>query len=214
MPRRPKPPPGTLALFVRHGCTPTTGKVMPGQAKGLHLSDEGRAQAEAVAERLAGLKEVDAVYASPLERARETAAPIAKRRGLKVAIDRSLADGHTGDWTGLELKGLSKLPEWRTVRTYPSGFRFPNGESFVEIQARMAGAVDRLRSRHQGQTVVLVSHADPIKLAVAQAAGLPLDMFQRLVVSPCSVTAIAYADGGPAVLTINSVDDLAQLRAS
>jgi probable phosphomutase (TIGR03848 family) len=214
MPRRPKPPPATLALFVRHGCTPTTGKVMPGQARGLHLSEEGRSQAEAVAERLSALESIDAVYASPLERARETAAPIAKRRGLKVTIDKSLADGHTGDWTGLELKALAKLPEWKAVRSYPSSFRFPNGESFVEMHARMAGVVDRLRERHPGQTVVLVSHADPIKLAVAHAAGLPLDMFQRLVISPCSITAIAYTDGGPAVLTVNSVEDLVRLRSS
>ena len=213
MPRRPKPPAGTLALFVRHGCTPTTGKLIPGQAKGLHLSDEGRAQAEAVAQRLAALKHVDAVYASPLERARETAAPIAKSRRLKVGIEKGLADCETGDWTGMELKTLAKLPEWKTVRNWPSGFRFPNGESFVEMHARMEGTVQRLRSRHRGQTIVMVSHADPIKVAVAQAAGTPIDMFQRLVISPCSVTAIAYADGGPTVLTVNSLGDLAELRA-
>ena len=215
MPRRPKPSPATLALFVRHGRTPTTGRVMPGRARGLHLSEDGDGQARAVAERLAAVANVEAVYASPLERARETAAPIARRLGLKVAVERGLADCDSGDWTGLELKALAKLPEWRTVRTHPSGFRFPNGESFVEMNARVAGTVDRLRARHAGGTLVIVSHADPIKAAVAHATGTHLDLFQRLVISPCSVTAIAYTDSGPpVVLTVNSVGDLSELKAS
>ena len=214
MPRRPKPPPATVALFVRHGVTATTGKVLPGRARGLHLSDAGRAQADAVAERLARLKKVDAIYASPLERTRETAAPIGRRLGLPVGTERGLLECDFGDWTGAELKALAKLPEWRTVQRYPSGFRFPGGESFTEMQARITGAVARLRDRHPGQTVVLVSHADPIKAAVADATGTPLDLFQRLVVSPCSVSAIAYGDGGPTVLSVNSVADLTELRAS
>ena len=214
MPRRPKPPPATVALFVRHGVTGTTGRVLPGRARGLHLADEGRAQAEAVAERLAGLKQVDAVYSSPLERTRETAAAIGKRLGLKVTTERGLLECDFGEWTGAELKTLAKLPEWGTVQRYPSGFRFPRGESFKEMQTRITDTVARLRERHPGQTVVLVSHADPIKAAVADAAGTPLDLFQRLVISPCSVTAIAYGAGGPMVLSVNSLGNLAELRAS
>ncbi len=214
MPRRPKPPAATLALFVRHGRTPTTGAVLPGRAPGLHLADDGRAQAEAVAQRLSALKKVDAVYASPLERARETAAPIAKRLQLKVAVDKGLLECDFGDWTGQELKKLRRLPEWRTIQRYPSGFRFPNGESFVEMQTRVTATVGRLRERHPGATVVLVSHADPIKAAVASATGIHLDLFQRVSISPCSVTAIAYHDAGPLVLTVNSVADLTELRAS
>lgn len=214
MPRRPKPPPSTLVLFVRHGRTPTTGKVLPGRAPGLHLADEGRAQAEAVAERLAVLEKVDAIYASPLERARETAAPIGRRLKLKVTPDKGLLECDFGDWTGAELKSLNKLPEWRGVQQHPSGFRFPGGESFREMQARITGTVGKLRARHPGQTVVLVSHADPIKVAVADAAGTHLDLFQRVVISPCSVTAIAYSDSGPYLLTVNSTDDLADLKVS
>jgi probable phosphomutase (TIGR03848 family) len=214
MPRRPKPPPPTLGLFVRHGRTPTTGKVLPGQARGLHLAEEGSVQAEEVAARLALLDRVDAVYASPLERTKETAAPIAKKRGLKVRVERGLADCDFGDWTGAELKALAKLPEWRVVQSYPSGFRFPGGESFVEMYARVVGAVERIRARHPGGTVVFVSHADPIKAAVAHAAGTHLDQFQRFVISPCSITAIAYGDAGAAVLTVNSMGDLSQLKAS
>ncbi|MGH9283801.1 MAG: histidine phosphatase family protein, partial [Acidimicrobiales bacterium] len=183
-------------------------------ARGLHLADAGRAQAEAVAERLAGLKRVDAVYSSPLERTRETAAAIGRRLDLKVTTERGLLECDFGDWTGAELKALVKLPEWHIVQRYPSGFRFPRGESFKEMQTRITGTVARIRERHPGQTVVLVSHADPIKAAVADAAGAPLDLFQRLVISPCSVTAIAYGSGGPVVLSVNSLGDLSELRAS
>jgi broad specificity phosphatase PhoE len=98
------PPSSTLFLLVRHGLTPTTGKVLPGRAPGLHLADTGQSQANAAAERIAALKTVDAVYASPLERARETAAPIAKAKGLKVQIDKGLLECDFGEWTGAELK--------------------------------------------------------------------------------------------------------------
>src|SRR5215210_3802247 len=122
---RSSPPRPTLVLFVRHGHTATTGKVLPGRAKGLHLDDTGRAQAAAVAERLAALKSVDAIYASPLERARETAAPIASARGLRVRTLRGLIEVDIGDWTGVELKAARRRPEWKAVQRYPSGFRFP-----------------------------------------------------------------------------------------
>jgi probable phosphomutase (TIGR03848 family) len=202
--RRAKPPTTTLVLFVRHGQTPSTGQRLPGRAPGLHLSDAGRDQASAAATRLGELKRVDAVYTSPLERARETARPIATARRLKPAVDRGLLECDFGEWTGVELKKLMKLPEWRTVQGYPSGFRFPGGESFVEMQDRMVGAVGRLVDRHRGGVVVCVSHADPIKAVVAQAVGTHLDLFQRIVISTCSITAIAYGLGGPVVLTVNS----------
>jgi len=188
--------------------------VLPGRAPGLHLAEEGRAQADAVAERLAGLKEVHAIYASPLERTRETAAPIGRRLQLKVAVEKGLIECDFGEWTGAELKALCKLPEWSDVQRHPSGFRFPGGESFREMHTRITDTVARLRARHPGETIVLVSHADPIKAAVADATGTPLDLFQRIVISPCSVSAIAYGDSGPVVLTVNSLGDLAQLRAS
>ncbi|MEN3315132.1 MAG: hypothetical protein V7605_1366 [Acidimicrobiaceae bacterium] len=213
MPRSSAPRP-TLVLFVRHGHTATTGKVLPGRAKGLHLDDTGRAQAQAVAERLAGLPSVDAIYASPLERARETAAPIAAGRGLKVVVDKGLLELDIGEWTGDELKVASRRPEWKAVQTYPSGFRFPGGESFVEMQARMVATVGRIRAAHAGQTVVAVSHADPIKAAVGHALGAHLDLFQRFAVSPCSVSAVSYGQGGPMVLSVNSVGDLKSLRPS
>jgi probable phosphomutase (TIGR03848 family) len=209
------PPSSTLFLLVRHGLTPTTGTLLPGRAPGLHLSEPGHTQAQAAAERIAALKQVDAVYASPLERARETAAPIGKARGLKVHIDKGLLECDFGEWTGAELKKLMKLPEWNTVQRAPSTFRFPNGESFTEMQTRMVSTLDRLRAAHQGGVVVCVSHADTIKAAVAHAMGTHIDLFQRIVISPCSITAIAYSIGGPVVLTVNSTGgSLAELRPS
>lgn len=219
MARKTVPPaPPTLVLLVRHGQTPTTGKVLPGRATGLHLADAGRAQAEAVAERIAALqtdeRKVAAVYASPLERTRETAAPIATALGLRVRTAKGLLEADFGDWTGQELKRLSKLPEWRTVQRNPSGFRFPGGESFTEMQVRICSELDRLRREHEGGVVVAVSHADPIKAAVAHALGTHLDLFQRIVVSPCSVSAILYTVEGPVVLAVNSTGDLRTLAPS
>ena len=215
MPKRPRPPKPTLVLFVRHGQTPTTGAVLPGRARGLRLADTGREQARAAAERIATVKGVTAVYASPLERTRETAAPIAAALGLKVVVERGLLECDFGDWTGAELKQLMKLPEWGTVQRAPSTFRFPGGESFTEMQTRMVSAIDRLRAKHPGGVVVMVSHADPIKAAVAHAMGTHIDLFQRIVISTCSVTAIAYGHGAPIVLTVNSTGgSLAELRPS
>jgi probable phosphomutase (TIGR03848 family) len=205
-----------VVLLVRHGKTPTTGKVLPGRAAGLHLSPEGRAQAEAVAERIAALVRPDqpgptAVYASPLERTAETAKPIARQLGLRVRAERGLLECDFGRWTGAQLKALAKKPEWTQVQRWPSGFRFPGGESFLEMEARVTSAISRLVQLHPGETIVAVSHADPIKVAVSAAAGAHLDLFQRLNVSPCSVSALAYTALGPHVLTVNSTASLGDL---
>ena len=207
--------PPTVVLLVRHGQTPTTGKLLPGRAPGLHLADAGVQQAQRAAERIAQLTKVDAIYASPLERARETAAPIAAARGLKVKIDKGLLECEFGDWTGAELKNLMKLPEWNTVQRAPSTFTFPGGESFTAMQTRIVSALDRLRAAHPGGTIVCISHADPLKAAVAHAMGTHIDLFQRIVISTCSVSAIAYGMGAPVVLTVNSTGgSLAELRPS
>ena len=209
------PPTATLVLFVRHGQTPTTGKLLPGRAAGLHLAERGVAQAEEVAARVASLARIDAIYSSPLERASETAAPIARTTGHKVTIDKGLLECDFGDWTGAELKKLMKLPEWTTVQRSPSTFRFPSGESFTEMQTRMVSTIDRLCARHPGGTIVCVSHADPIKAAVAHAMGTHIDLFQRIVIGTCSVSAVAYTPSGPIVLTVNSTGgSLAELRPS
>jgi probable phosphomutase (TIGR03848 family) len=203
----PSGPPGTLLLLVRHGETPTTGRVLPGRAPGLHLSDAGRAQAERVAERLADLP-VDAVYSSPLERACETAEPTAARTGRDVKHDDGLLECDFGDWTGAALADVAALPEWQTVQHSPSTFRFPSGESFTEMQGRIVGTLEALCTAHGGGVVVCFSHADPIKAAVAHALGQPLDLFQRIVISPGSVSAILYVEGqAPAVLMVNATSE-------
>lgn len=195
----------TTVLLVRHGTTPTTGKILPGRAAGLHLSPAGRAQAERVASAIAGIEPKPvAVYASPLERARETAAPIARALGLRVRAERDLADLDIGDWTGMSIKRAVRRREWSTVQRWPSGFKFPGGESFFELAARATDAVGRLVDTHPGKTVVAVSHADPIRALVATAAGVPLDLFQRLVVATCSVSAVRYSPDGPRVLCVNA----------
>lgn len=161
-----------------------------------------------------GALHVTAVYSSPLERTRETAAPIADSLGLDVTVDDGLLELDVGDWTGLELKAARKRSEWTTIQRYPSGFAFPGGESFVAMQARITATLERLRAAHAGEAIVAVSHADPIRAAVNQAVGAHLDMFQRVVVSPCSLTAIAYGDGGPTVLTVNDTGATGALVAS
>ncbi len=202
----------TVVLLVRHGLTPTTGVKLPGRAPGLHLSDEGRRQAEAAAARIGKLPKVAAVYSSPITRARETALPIARTLKRALRIERDLAELDIGAWMGWSLKRAARRPEWETVQRNPSNFRFPDGESFPEMQARMTSALGKIVARHPGQIVVAVSHADPIKAAVAQALGTPLDLFQRIMIAPASITAVAYRRGGPAVLTVNSLaGDLAWL---
>ena len=180
----------------------------------MHLSDRGHAQAERVADRLAGLP-VDALYSSPLERACETAEPTADRTGLAVKHDDGLLECDFGKWTGAAIADLAVLPEWQTVQHSPSEFRFPDGESFPEMQARIVGAVEALCAAHSGGVVVSFSHADPIKAAVAHALGTPLDLFQRIFISPGSVSAISYTDGqDPSVLMVNSTSEpLSGLRA-
>jgi probable phosphomutase (TIGR03848 family) len=210
-----RPAPATVLLLVRHARTPTTGAVLPGRAPGLHLSDEGRKEADSAATRIGTLKGVAAIYSSPLERARETATPMARSCQRALRIERGLTECDFGEWTGAKLSRLYRRPEWRIVQRYPSGFRFPGGESFPEMQTRIVSTIARLVQSHVGKTIVAVSHADPIKAAVAHALGIHLDLFQRIAIATGSITAIAYRREGPTVLTVNSIaGDLGMLRTS
>ena len=198
----------TTLVLVRHGVTATTGKVLPGRAAGLHLSEDGRRQAEATAARIKTLPKVAAVYASPLERAQETAEPIAAARKLKLRIEPGLLECEFGDWTGKRLTALSKKKEWAIVQNRPSSFRFPDGESLREMQGRMVETLDEIARRHAGRTVVAVSHADPIKAVVVEAMGAHLDSYQRVVISPCSITVVQWHPLRPTLLTVNATDHL------
>jgi probable phosphomutase (TIGR03848 family) len=200
-----KVPQGTLVLLVRHGATPTTGQVMPGRAPGLHLSEAGQAQAAAVAERLSTLK-LDAIYTSPLERARETAAPTAAATGLAPIEEPGLLEADVGEWTGKSLASLARLKEWRGVHGSPSTFRFPGGESLAELQARVVAVLDRVHATHPGGTVACFSHADPIRLGLVFALGAPLDAFGRVVVGTGSISALRFTTGHPPqVLSTNTL---------
>ena len=183
-----------LLLLLRHAVTEQTGARLSGWTPGLHLSEEGRKQAKELAERLAPVP-LDAIYASPLERCQETAAAVAEARGLELGTLEELGEVRYGDWTGRELKALTKEPLWRTVQATPSAARFPGGESIFEMQARAVLAIERLREAHPKQIVAVCSHADVIKALTCHYLGMHLDLFQRVVVSPASLTAIAF---GPA----------------
>jgi probable phosphoglycerate mutase len=211
----PTRPTFTTVLLVRHGNTATTGLILPGRAPGLHLSERGVAQAEAVATRIADLsRKPVALYVSPLERARETAAPIASSLRLRPLIERGLLECDFGLWTGKRLSLLAKKPEWRAVQHAPSTFRFPEGESFTEMQLRIWTTLERLAHKHRNKTIVVVSHADPIKAAVTYAQGVPLDLFQRTVISTCSISAIGFTNATPVVLTVNNTGSLKDLAPS
>ena len=213
MARAPRP---ALVLLVRHGQTGTTGQVLPGRAAGLDLAESGRLQAEAVADRIKALKRVAAVYASPMARAQQTAAPIAGAVGREVATEDGLNECDFGDWTGRRLSDLRRRKDWSDVQNHPSRFRFPGGESFGEMQIRMVETVESLGRRHRGKVVVAVSHADTIKAAVSHALGAHLDGFQRLVISPCSISALLVGgEGPPIVLTANELGgDLTRMAPS
>lgn len=201
----------TTLVLVRHGVTATTGKVLPGRAAGLHLSEEGRRQAEATAARIKSLPKVAAIYASPLERAQETAEPIATARKLKLRTEPGLLECEFGDWTGKRLAALAKKQEWAIVQNRPSSFRFPDGESLREMQGRMVETLDQIARRHAGRIVVAVSHADPIKAVVVEAMGAHLDSYQRVVISPCSITVVSWHPLRPTLLTVNATDHLGSL---
>jgi probable phosphomutase (TIGR03848 family) len=178
-------------LLLRHATTDHTGKRLSGWTPGIHLGSKGLEEARALAERLAPV-ELHAIYSSPLERCQETAAAVADGRGLKVSTVEDLGEVRYGDWTGKELGELAKTDLWRTVQFHPSGARFPEGESLHEMQTRAVAACERLRADHPDQTVAACSHADVIKAVVAHYLGMHLDLFQRLVVTPASVTALGF----------------------
>jgi probable phosphomutase (TIGR03848 family) len=180
-----------LLLLLRHAVTEHTGAVLSGWMPGLHLSEEGRRQADGLAGRL-GPVPLDAVYASPLERCQETAAVVAEAKGLKVQTLEDVIEVGYGDWTGRTLKELAKEPLWKVVQATPSAARFPDGESIFEMQSRAVLAIERLRQAHPEQTVAVCSHADVIKAITCHYLGMHLDLVQRVVVGPASVTAIAF----------------------
>jgi probable phosphomutase (TIGR03848 family) len=201
-------------FLLRHGLTKLTGPVLAGRAPGTSLDDRGKAQAIAAAERLAVLP-LAAIATSPLERCAQTAAEVAKAqraagRSPLRHRDRRLLECDYGDWTLQEIKKLSKDPLWRVVQANPSAVTFPNGESMAGMAERAVRAVRELDAKVSSDfgddaLWVACSHGDVIKAILADALGMHLDLFQRIVVDPCSVSAIRYTAGRPFVLFSNSV---------
>jgi len=196
-------------LLVRHGLTAMTGPVLAGHTPGVHLDERGRAQAEAMAARLVPVP-LAAVVTSPLERCVETAQAVLAGRSLVSSIEPRLAEVRYGDWTGKPLKDLAKQPLWRVVQAHPSAVVFPGaeGEALAGAQSRAVSAVREWDARiaaSAGPDAVWLacSHGDIIKAILADALGLHLDLFQRIVVDPCSVSVVRYTDTRPFVLRVN-----------
>jgi len=202
----------TTLLLVRHGHTDAAGKRLTGRAPGVHLNELGRRQAERLVERLDGVR-IDTIVSSPLERCRETAAPLAKARGRAVDVGRAWIEVGYGEWTGRSISQLRRTKLWRRVMFAPSNVRFPGGESLLEVQGRAVDATLDIAARHARGTVVVVSHADVIRLLVAHLAGMHVDHLQRLSIDTASITAVSISDGFPRLLTLNDTGDLAVLRS-
>ncbi|HEV7527079.1 MAG TPA: MSMEG_4193 family putative phosphomutase [Acidimicrobiia bacterium] len=205
-----KPP--TRLVLVRHAVTAHTGPLLSGRMPGIDLSEKGVGQADTTAQRLAKLP-IAAVYASPIERTTQTAERIAAHHALEVRALPGVVEADYGDWTGGKIADLAKTDEWKVVQVAPSRARFPNGESITEMQARTVAALDEVVARHPNETIVVVSHADPIKSAIAHYSGMHLDLFQRVHVSPASVTVFEFHPYGVMMVKCNDTGGLDDLLA-
>jgi len=199
-----------LILLVRHALTDATGNRLSGQATGLHLSEVGRAQAEGAAERLRPLP-LAALYSSPLERCVETAEFIAAGRSLTIVERPALMEVDYGSWTGRSFGQLYRTAGWKRLMQAPSSIRFPNGETLQEVQSRCVAALEEIGARHPKAAVAVVAHADVIRLSLAHYAGVHLDLYQRLTVSPASVSAVLLGDRIPRILRMNDTGSLEDL---
>jgi probable phosphomutase (TIGR03848 family) len=192
----------TVFALIRHASHVLLGHAIVGRTPGVQLSTSGLREAEALAQRLEN-SPIRALYSSPLERARATAGPIADRLRLDVQIADELNEIDYGEWTNRALADLHDLDEWRRFNLFRSGSGVPGGETMLEVQARMLWLVDRCCSAHPEQTVALISHGDVIRATLAYYLGTPLDLFQRIEISPASLSIVRIERYGPKVLLIN-----------
>jgi len=192
----------TTFHLVRHASYDLLGRVIAGRAPGHSLNPKGRAEADALAVSLAG-RPIAAVVSSPLQRARETAAPIAERHGLPVAIEGDLDEIDFGEWTGLPIRDLHASPEWRSFNTFRSTAPIPGGETMVMAQARALAAILRLRSRYPEAEVVVVSHGDVVKALLAHFLAVPLDLMRRIEIGPASRSGLVVEDSDARIIGVN-----------
>jgi probable phosphomutase (TIGR03848 family) len=202
----------TTLFLIRHATNDSIKDgILAGWLPGVHINDEGCKQAEHMAARMANIM-LDAIYSSPLERAVETAEYLAKPRGLEIQRREGLGEIRVGAWENQKIADLSKTDEWRMYQLYPSGARPPGGESGRELQMRAVGEVESICAAHTDGNVAVVSHADTIGVIVAHYAGMPLDLFGRLVVSPASVTVLWIGPHGPRLIRLNDAGPLDEIK--
>ncbi len=203
----------THILLVRHAVNDfvKTGK-LAGWTPGVHLNDEGKAQAEALGKRLADAP-IKHLYASPLERTMETAEAIRQHHpNLEIQQNAEIGEVRYGDWEGMEISKLSGRKMWHMVQHYPSRASFPNGETMRGVQDRAVNAVEVLVAAHPRDLVVVVSHADLIKMVLAHYLGMHLDEFQRIVIAPASISSLMLGYGRPYVGTMNDMAHITQME--
>jgi probable phosphoglycerate mutase len=196
-------------ILIRHAPTAETGRVLTGRLPGVALSEAGIEAAAARAEQLHDT-EVDHLYTSPVQRCTETAKILGVGWGLSPVTAKGLTEADFGSWSGRPLRSLYRLKAWQRLMDAPERFRFPGGESFPGILARVVTATEELAARHRGERVVAVSHSDVIRVIVGHYLGAPLDVLHRLEIRPVSASIVDLPDGGgPArVPVVNSLDDL------
>ncbi len=194
----------TTVFLVRHAAHELIGRVLCGRMPGVRLGAEGRRQAERIAERLAR-EAVAALYTSPLERARETAAPIAERLGLQPQTSEAITDVDYGEWSGMSFEALDSDPRWATWNAAKSTHRPPGGETVLDVQRRAIGQVERLVEAHPDGGAVLVSHCDVIKAVLAYFLGLAIEGISRFEISPASISTVIVGPWGAKVHSVNEV---------
>jgi probable phosphomutase (TIGR03848 family) len=198
----------TTFLLIRHAEYAGIGAALIGRTTGIGLDERGRAQAQALAERLAGLP-IRAIYTSPLERTRETALPIGERLGVRVRVCWELNEIDFGEWQGRSFAELDDQPRWQQWNAFRSGVAPPGGETMLAAQGRIVQAIAACRERHPQAAVALVSHSDMIKAALAYFLGMPLDLFGRIEIAPASVSALQIDDYGARLSLLNHCGDIA-----
>ncbi|MBZ0157306.1 MAG: histidine phosphatase family protein [Alphaproteobacteria bacterium] len=197
----------TIFLLIRHGTTDMLGRILAGWMPGVHLNEKGKREAAELAERLAPLS-LAALYCSPLDRALETAAPLASRKGLPVQVCEGVGEIRFGEWTGMDFPSLNASSVWKRFNEFRSGTRIPGGEIIGEVQARMVAEMERIQGLHPDGMVAVVSHGDVIKAAIAYYVGIPLDLMRRIEIGPASVSSIAIDAYGPVLLCVNHTEGI------
>lgn len=204
----------TTFYLMRHGSTDSAGHILTGRTKGIHLNDRGREEVEGLPKRFENVP-IKAIYATPLERTQETAAPLARVYGLPVQISEEMTEVDYGDWTGRKVQDLLHDPLWVRFGSFRGSAAIPGGESMLQIQARVVAFLGRIHEAMPDGHVVLVSHGDPIKTAVLHYLGMPLDLFSRVVIYPASVTIVTVTDSDACVVTLNNrYDRICEYSAS